>query len=262
MGSRCDIGSGGGRSDGNGDQVIRATARQTSTSEASALSRLERQPSLTERVFRQLRDAIVKNELPPGAAVSIEGLAGMLGVSRTPVREVLPALQQLSLIVQAENGGFFVAPIDAGYVWEVYAVRSAIESLAVEVVAPLLTDEDLRELRARATPAVVRPDGDYSEMFGPDLGLHDFIHRKCPLGYLNALLDSVQLHRTRLLELEHSADPGYRRASMEEHLEIVQALERRDGKAARRLMQAHLDRVGAEIEAIAVRRMQEATQSP
>lgn len=123
-----------------------------------------------------------------------------------------------------------------------------------------LTDDDLRELRARATPAVVRPDGDYSEMFGPDLGLHDFIHRKCPLGYLNALLDSVQLHRTRLLELEHSAGPGYRRASMEEHLEIVQALEQRDAKAARRLMQEHLDRVGAEIEAIAVRRIQEGAQ--
>lgn len=230
------------------------------TSEATALSRLVRQPSLTERVFRQMRDAIVNRELPPGEPVSIEGLAGLLGVSRTPIREVLPALQQLNLIVQAENGSFSVAPINAGYAWEVYAVRSAIESLAVEVVAPRLTDADLLELRARALPATVEPDGDYSEMFGPDLGLHDFIHQKCPLGYLNALLDSVSLHRARLLELEHSLDPVYRRASLAEHLMIVEALERRDGKAARGLMQAHLDRVGSQVEAVAASRSGDLTR--
>src|SRR4051795_2026501 len=64
-------------------------------SEASGLVRLQRQPSRTERVFRQLRDAIVGNELAPNALMSIEHLASMLGVSRTPIREALPALQQL-----------------------------------------------------------------------------------------------------------------------------------------------------------------------
>jgi DNA-binding GntR family transcriptional regulator len=216
----------------------------------SALTRLSRQPSLTERVFRQLRDAVVNNELAPGQAVSIEQLAGMLGVSRTPVREALPALQQLGLVVQTENGSFQVAPLDATYAWEVYAVRSAIESLAVEVVAPRLTDEDLQILRQSALPPAPKPDGDYTEMFGPDLALHDFVREKCPLAFLNALIDSVQFHRARLLHLEHSLSPTYRKASYEEHRAIVEALERRDGKAARQLMQAHLDRIGAEVAAL------------
>ena len=218
--------------------------------EPSALTRLARQPSLTERVFRQLRDAIVNNELAPGQAVSIEQLAGMLGVSRTPVREALPALQQLGLVVQADNGGFQVAPLDATYAWEVYAVRSAIESLAVEVVAPRLTDEEVRVLRASALPPDPKPDGDFTEMFGPDLALHDFVRQKCPLAFLNALIDSVQYHRARLLHLEHSLSGAYRKASYEEHIAIVEALERRDGKAARQLMQAHLDRIGAEVAAL------------
>jgi DNA-binding GntR family transcriptional regulator len=220
----------------------------------SALAKLERQPSLTERVFRQLRDAVVSNELTPGQLVGIEQLAGMLGVSRTPVREALPALQQLGLIEQGDNGSFHVAPLDATYVWEVYAVRSALESLAAEVVAPRLTDDDIQELRASALPPEPPPNGDYSEMFGPDLGLHDFIRRNCPLGFLNALIDTVQVHRSRLLDLEHSASGSYRKASYEEHRAIVDALERRDAKAARRLMQEHLDRVGTEVAALAERR--------
>ncbi|MCC6173916.1 MAG: GntR family transcriptional regulator [Chloroflexi bacterium] len=221
--------------------------------EAPALVRLQRQPSLTERVFRQLRDAIVNAEFAPGDVVTIEHVAAMLGVSRTPVREAMPALQQLGLIVQADNGSFQVAPLDTTYVWEVYAVRSALESLAAEIVAPTLSDGDLDDLRSSALPPEPRPDGDYSEMFGPDLGLHDFVRRKCPLGFLNALIDVVQVHRSRLLDLEHSASGSYRRASYEEHRAIVEALERRDGKLARQRMQAHLDRVGTEVAALAER---------
>jgi DNA-binding GntR family transcriptional regulator len=217
----------------------------------SALAPLRRQPSLTERVFRQLRDAIVKNELAPGALVSIEQLAGLLGVSRTPIREALPALQQLGLIVQAENGGFRVAPLNREYAWEVYAIRSAIESLAAEIVASRLTDGDLGTLRRISVPEQPKPDGDYSEMFGPDLGLHDYIRQQCPLPFVNALIDSIRFHRARLLHLEHSLDAAYRKASYEEHCAIVEALERRDGKAARRLMQEHLDRVGAAVAALA-----------
>ena len=219
--------------------------------EPSALVRLQRQPSLTDRVFSQLRDAIVNNELAPDATVSIEHLAGMLGVSRTPVREALPALQQLGLIVQGDTGSFRVAPLNGEYAWEVYAVRSAIESLAAEIVAPRLTDAELAELRVIALPEHPRPDGDYTEMFGPDLGLHDYIRQKCPLTFVNATIDSIRFHRSRLLHLEHSLDAAYRKASYDEHRAIVEAFERRDAKAARQAMQEHLDRVGAAVAALA-----------
>jgi DNA-binding GntR family transcriptional regulator len=222
--------------------------------ELSALTRLHRQPSLTERVFRQLRDAIVKNELAPGTSVTIERLATLLGVSRTPVREALPALQQLGLVVSVENGALLVTPLDATYVWEVYAVRSALESLAAEVIAPRLTDDDLGALRSSALPPEPPADGDYSEMFGPDLGLHDYIRRHSPLAFVNALMDAVQFHRSRILHLEQSASATYRRASYEEHRTIVDAFERRDGRAVRVLMQQHLDRIGSEVAALAARR--------
>src|SRR6266496_3398293 len=111
------------------------------------LARIERVPGVSERVLLQLRTAIVDRDLPPGAPVVIEQLAEALGVSRTPIREALLALQQLGLIVDSGNGSFRVAPLDASYVWEVYAVRSALESLLVEVVTPLLTEDDFRQLR-------------------------------------------------------------------------------------------------------------------
>jgi len=119
----------------------------------------------------------------------------------------------------------------------VHAARGALESLAVAVSAARLYDDDLRELRAAALPTEPVQDGDYSEMFGSYLGLHEFIRRRSPLEFLSAHIDSVQFHRSRLLDPEHSASGSYRKASLEEHRAIVEAIERRDGKAARELMQ-------------------------
>lgn len=233
--------------------------RPTEPSPRPGLARIERAPSLTGRVLAQLRTAIVNRELAPGQQIVIEQLADTLGVSRTPIREALPALQQLGLIEDAGNGSFRVAPLDVTYVWQVYAVRSALESLLVEVVAPLLTDDDLRTLREVSFPSEPRPEGDYHEMFGPDLAFHDFLRGKCPLGFLDALIDTVQVHRGRLLELEHSASPAHRKTSYEEHQAIVTALERRDGPAARKLMQDHLDRIGAEVARLAADRARQST---
>jgi DNA-binding GntR family transcriptional regulator len=198
---------------------------------------------------------VVSGELAPGAPVVIEQLAQSLGVSRTPIREALPALQQLGLIVEAGNGSFRVAPLSASYAGEVYAIRTALESLLVEAVAPLLTEDDFRALRTAASnmgpDGIEHDDGPSSELSAE---FHEILVERCPLPFLKVLLETVRVHRARLVDLEHSDAAGYRHESIQEHLAIVEALERRDAAGARRLMQEHLDRVGAAIAHLAAHR--------
>jgi DNA-binding GntR family transcriptional regulator len=222
---------------------------------ATNLAKIERTPGVSERVFRQLRDAVVSGELAPGAPVIIEQLAQSLGVSRTPIREALPALQQLGLIVEAGNGSFRVAPLSASYAGEVYAIRTALETLLVEAVAPLLTEDDLRALRTAASKVgTAGSEHEAGPPSGFDVEFHEILVELCPLPFLKVLLDTVKVHRARLLDLEHSDASGYRHESIQEHLAIVAALEHRDAAGARRLMQQHLDRVGAAIAHLAASR--------
>ncbi len=215
------------------------------------LVRLERTPSLAARVYRSLCDSIVSRELAPDEPLVIEQVAAVLGVSRTPVREALSALIGSGLVREV-NGGFRVAPLDAAYVREVYAVRSALESLAAEVVAPLLTEEDLAALRELVSRPL-QPDSTYEEFIGPALSFHDYLRGKSPLPYLSGLIDTIHTHRSRLVHMEHDASNAYWRESYREHRAIVGALERREGKLARRLMQEHLDRIAEGIAALVER---------
>jgi DNA-binding GntR family transcriptional regulator len=64
--------------------------------------------NLTARVTETLRQAIVDGEFQLGEALSESSLAAKLGVSRTPVREALTALQRQGLIVIRPQYGSFV----------------------------------------------------------------------------------------------------------------------------------------------------------
>jgi DNA-binding GntR family transcriptional regulator len=219
------------------------------------LTPLERTASLSDRVFVSLRDSIVSQELAPGQPVVIEQLASRLGVSRTPIREALSGLLQIALIEESSSGALRVAPINATYVWQVFAIRGLLESLAAEVVAPRLTEDDIAALNATAFPRMPRPNSNYAAFREPDRAFHDLIHSfvrsRCPLPYLQTLIDSVLLHHRRLAFLEARVSGAALKQSRQEHLAIFNALKQRNGPESRQLMEQHLDRIGSEIAALA-----------
>jgi DNA-binding GntR family transcriptional regulator len=210
---------------------------------------LERAASLTERVQERLRESIVEHDLAPGEPLVIEQLAAMLGVSRTPIREALSGLLQSGLIEESA-GGFRVAPIDAGYVWQVYSLRSVLESLAAEALAPMLTIQDIATLRKEAFPRTATRRSPQKGDSEPDRAFHDLIHdfvrSRCPLPYLKTLIEAVRVHHRRLRLLEQRIQL---RQSYRDHVAIFEALQRGDGARSRQLMQDHLDRIGREIVA-------------
>ncbi|HEX5466499.1 MAG TPA: GntR family transcriptional regulator [Candidatus Limnocylindrales bacterium] len=122
--------------DGDGTDALRriiADARQ-------------RNVTAQELVLASLRDAILTGVLPPGARLRQEELAELFNTSRIPVRESLRALEYEGLVHSEPHRGFTVTPVDADDVEEVYDLRFLLESHAVRLAIPLLTDDDLEQL--------------------------------------------------------------------------------------------------------------------
>jgi DNA-binding GntR family transcriptional regulator len=119
---------------------------------AAAASKLTAQ----DVVLTSMREAILTGTLAPGTRLRQEKLAQMFGTSRIPVREALRALEYEGLVTSLPYRGFTVTILDADDIEEVYDLRILLESHAVRLAVPLMTDEDLRtldELYAQMTTA-------------------------------------------------------------------------------------------------------------
>jgi DNA-binding GntR family transcriptional regulator len=137
-----------------------------------------------------VEEAIVSGELEPGTVLRQEQLSERFSVSRTPVREALRRLAALGLVSFVPNRGVRVRTLSRDELHEAFLVRAELESLATELAAPKMTEDDLAELEraeaefSRATQALrARPREDVdrwrltSEWVRANHGFHDVIYR-------------------------------------------------------------------------------------
>ena len=111
-------------------------------------------------VLSSLREAILTAALPPGTRLRQEKLAELFGTSRIPVREALRALEYEGLVTSMPRRGFSVTELDADDIEEVYDLRILLESHAVRLAVPLITDEDLQALEELYAQMVAAASGD------------------------------------------------------------------------------------------------------
>ncbi len=128
--------------DGERDGQGEARDKMTEIIDAARESNVTAQ----ELVLASVRKAILSGVLGPGARLRQEELAEVFGTSRIPVREALRALEYEGLVSSEPHRGFTVTALDADDVEEVYGLRILLESEAVRLALPLLTDEDLEDL--------------------------------------------------------------------------------------------------------------------
>ena len=117
---------------------------------SSAFRQVARQ-SLSESVYQQLRDKIVRRELNAGAALPSEReLAEALGVNRGAVREAIKRLQQAGLVAVRQGGN--------------HQVLDYLDDAGLELLPSLLLDR-----RGRASPEAVRAIMAMRSALAPDI---------------------------------------------------------------------------------------------
>jgi GntR family transcriptional regulator, vanillate catabolism transcriptional regulator len=86
-------------------------------------------------LLRRIRGMILSGELAPGGRVTEAGLAEQLGVSRTPVRNLLPTLAAEGLLIPVGRRGFAVKAFSAAESWEALELRAFLEGHAARLLA-------------------------------------------------------------------------------------------------------------------------------
>lgn len=102
--------------------------------------------NLTDHVYETLKSMIDEGALVPGEKIRRVELEHELGVSQTPINEALSRLAAEKFLYQESRRGFYVRAYSDHDFIDLFAVRSAIESMAARLCVEDATDEEIREL--------------------------------------------------------------------------------------------------------------------
>jgi DNA-binding GntR family transcriptional regulator len=195
--------------------------------------------ALYQEVAERLREQIYARALPPGGWIDEMKLCGELGISRTPLREALKVLAAEGLVTMKVRRGAYVTEVSSDDVAQVYHLLALIESDAAATVANRATADqrtELAKLHARLEAQVRRR----AEFFATNETFHMALLEMA--GNRWAMQMVTDLRKVMKLNRHHSLFKQGRLAeSLAEHRALMQAIEARDGAAARKLMRLHFD---------------------
>lgn len=182
----------------------------------------------SDLVSDAVREMIADGRLPDGARVNEVWLAQTLGVSRTPVREALSRLASEGALVSTPSLGYSVRALTVAEFEQLYELRPMLDPEALRL-GGILAEERIEQLsrinralaKERAGAAAIALDDEF----------HLELLAQCPNRLLVDFIANV-MQRTRRYELALMRETRNVGRATEEHDRILDALRRRDMKAA------------------------------
>lgn len=118
------------------NELVLPLSRQKAVSSAVRTAERSRTSDIADApIMRRIKEMILSGELAPGERVTEQGLAQQLGISRTPIRHILPNLATQGLLEPVGKRGFAVKSFSETECWEALELRALLEGQAARILA-------------------------------------------------------------------------------------------------------------------------------
>ena len=196
-----------------------------------------------ELAYVTVRDRIVRGVYAGASRITEQEIADSTGVSRTPVREALRRLQAEGFVKVTANHGAIVTEWSSQDTDNVFELRALLEPYGAARAAKLITAEGIAELsrlaEAQYRESETRADGYIGRIRELNSSFHRVLQGFSGNTRLTALLPSL-IEAPLVLKTFATYEPRELIRSASHHLEIVRALEARDGDWSAALMRSHI----------------------
>ena len=196
--------------------------------------------ALHEQVAHRLRQMLVENRIAPGAKLNERELSEVLQVSRTPLREAIKMLAAEGLVELLPNRGAIAVELSETDVLNTFEVMAGLEAQSGELAAARILEPELVEIKAmhyEMLAAFTRRD--LPAYYQLNAAIHRAINCAAKNPVLTATYNQVNA-RLQALRFRSNQDGEKWRAAVQEHAQMIEALDRRDPAAMRTVLLAHL----------------------
>jgi len=196
---------------------------------------------LHQEITDRLRNMIVEGVLTAGEKVPEKALCEKLAVSRTPMREALKVLAAEGLLTLEPNRGARVREMTVDDLEEVFPLMGALEALAGELACANITPAQMNELE-RSHQRMIKhyQKNELSGYFRHNQRIHEIIMQAANNPTLSSMYESLAIRVRRARYMANMSTERWQQA-VDEHEEIIDALEKRDGQRLGSILKRHLN---------------------
>ncbi|MBM7608904.1 DNA-binding GntR family transcriptional regulator [Lysinibacillus composti] len=208
---------------------------------------------LADQATRILREGILSGELLPGEELPEEKIATQLGISRTPLRDALRRLQLEGLLIIEKGRPAKVSNLTPEDFFQSLEIRQIIETYNIEYVTSHINDhlfEKLKDNILQQELATIQTN--YNHFLELDREFHILLASASPNSKLIHLIHEMNTGTYRAFNYFVSDTPKTTEHSLQEHIEILDAIQEKDSTLARQKMQTHLEKVGSRLKDVLV----------
>ncbi|MEW9676825.1 GntR family transcriptional regulator [Lentibacillus sp. L22] len=214
------------------------------------LKPIARKKTTKEIVYEDLKRAILTGSINNQEILTETMLSETMEISRTPIREAVADLIKEGLLVQIPRKGFHVRKITENEKEQIIFLRLSIETEGLKKLSPIITKEQLHTLRGIVA-------AQEQEMVNNDrikfIELDQIFHRQILTFANQNLLEQIlqeMYNLTRLVGHNALMKEGRMVEVIQEHRQILNALENNDASKAVELMKNHLEITKANVKAV------------
>jgi DNA-binding GntR family transcriptional regulator len=210
---------------------------------------LDRPKTLTSAVVDYIREAVLRNEFPPGHQLRELHLSQSLSTSRGTVREALRVLHEDGLVKIVPHHGAVVSELSAKRVSEIFDLRALLEGHAVELALSqgLVDDEAVDAMRASYEQmAEIAGGGDHFATVEADMAFHRRMAGYSGHELLLEQLDTLRL-QTRQAILYTKLYKSDLEGEAESHAPILEAFVAGDSAKAADAVRVHITVAGERL---------------
>lgn len=200
-----------------------------------------------DEILTTLEREILSGQLPPGSRLEETELSERFECSRTPIREALRQLASEALITMRPRQPAMVAALSARKLLEMFQVMAELEGLCARLAARRATPQQIQRLRD--TQAELRETLDSSHVdafYEINRRFHEIVYEASQNEFL---ADQTRGLRNRVSIYRKMVTQKVRRRldTVDEHEQVIGAIERGDGDAADKAMSAHVNLLGEQM---------------
>lgn len=191
-----------------------------------------------EQIAEQLRIAILNGRILAGEQLRQEQLAKAFQVSRIPIREALNHLQAEGLVEMIPNRGAVVTLLSLIEVEEIYAIRQALETLALERAIPNMTAADFGA--AEAILDQIDREDQMPRWAELNWAFHEALYAPARMPHLLRLVEGLHNNVARYLQVSSLASHDYLKRSQKQHRQLLELCRRKNVTEAVVFLRRHL----------------------